>query len=337
MGLSADFAKRYEFDWEVLDVIIGGRSAIDSGKSLGLRSTEEALRFMDCYGYDLENPISKAELFGNFQEALNFIRQFFLAPENPEGLKLEIPRKIQELNDIGQLLVLAGAGGGGSPNGSLTALWACAIIKVMHTIAHMDKDLRTNYFADIQQQILDRFYKHVHRDENGQMYLGRDIRDPDRIELVQYDSKARKGRDSVLLKLLHKPENVAEELFDRVGIRFVTKNRFDAIRVVKYLKDRYVIMPANIKPSRSRNTLLDTTSFKVEAAQLLKKASDGTSPPARFTRSSSSTARTRIRHTMATRRTRTRASTTARSSSRAVSSSASRTRFTTTSRRSRTR
>jgi uncharacterized protein (TIGR04562 family) len=283
VGLTAEFRKRYEFDWEILDVIIGGHSAIDGGKSLGLRGLEDAQRFMECYGYDLENPIHKAELFGNFQEALTFIRHYFLQPENPGGLKLEIPRKIQELSDISQLLVLAGTGGGGgsrlsgrgSPNSALASHWACAIIKVMHTIAHMDKDLRTNYFTDIQKQILDRFYKFIHRDEGGQIFLGRDTRDADRVDLVLFDSKPKKSRDSVILKLLHKPENVAEELFDRVGIRFVTRNRLDALRVVKYLKDSYVIMPANIKPSRSRNTLLDTTAFKVEVAQLLEKVDIG--------------------------------------------------------------
>lgn len=276
MALTPEFQKRYDFDWEVLDVIIGGQSAIDSGTSLCLRTPEEAARFMDCYGYDIENPIEKAELFGNFQEALSFIRRYFLQPENPEGIKLEIPRKISELTDLTQLLLLTSASG---PSQRLTALWACAIIKIMHTIAHMDKDLRSNYFADIQQQILDRFYKFIHRDERDQMYLGRDARDADRVDLMLYESKPKKSRDSVILKLLHKPENVAEDIFDRVGIRFVTQNRFDALRVIKFLKDRYVVMPANIKPSRSRNTLLDVKAFRAENSMLLRMADAGEIAP----------------------------------------------------------
>ena len=64
------------------------------------------------------------------------------------------------------------------------------------------------------------------------------------------------------MKLLHKPGSVAEELFDRVGIRVITKNRVDAIRVIHFLEQMNVIVAANIKPSRSRNTLIDTKIFR---------------------------------------------------------------------------
>ncbi|MEW6055386.1 MAG: TIGR04552 family protein [Bdellovibrionota bacterium] len=280
MGLSPEFLKRYEFDWEVLDVIIGGKSAIDSGTHLLIRSTEEALRYMDCYGYDIDNPIEKAELFGNFQEALSFIRRYFLQPDNPDGLKIEIPRKIAELSDMAQLLTYASTPQAGGASGqALNTLWACAVIKIMHTIAHIDKDLRSNYIADVQTQILDRFYKFIVNDESGQLFLGRDTRDPDRVELVAFETKPKKSRDSVILKLLHKPENVAEDIFDRIGIRFVTKNKFDAIRVVKFLKDRYVLMPANVKPSRSRNTLVDTTQFSKTLSHLMKEVESGALTP----------------------------------------------------------
>lgn len=267
--------KRYDFDWEILDVIVGGRSAIDSGSGSGLRvrTPEEAQRFIECYGYDDENPIEKAELFGNFQEAMSFVRRFFLAPDNPAGLNLEIPRKISELAEVGPLLLMVSPQSTG-PSQTLTSLWACAIIKIMHTISHIDKDLRSNYFTDIQKQILDRFYRYISTDENGQLFLGKDSRDSDRIDLVAFETKPKKSRDSVILKLLHKPENVAEDIFDRVGIRFVTKNRFDALRVVKFLKDRWVIMPANIKPSRSRNTLVNTEAFKLEIDRLLKQVEE---------------------------------------------------------------
>ena len=275
VALSQELLKRYDFDWEILDVIVGGRSAIDSGSGLRVRTPEEAQRFIECYGYEDENPIERAELFGNFQEAMSFVRRFFLAPDNPNGLNLEIPRKISELTDVGPLLLMASPQTSG-PSQTLTSLWACAIIKLMHTISHIDKDLRSNYFTDIQKQILDRFYKFISTDENGQLFLGKEARDLDRIDLVAFETKPKKSRDSVILKLLHKPENVAEDIFDRVGIRFVTKNRYDALRVVKFLKDRWVIMSANIKPSRSRNTLVNTEAFKAEVEKLLKQVDDGT-------------------------------------------------------------
>ena len=262
MALKKEFSSKVDFDWETLDVVVGGKSAIDTKRRLPVRSQEDAIKFIECYGYELENPIERAELFGNFQESLNFIKKFFISPDNPEGLKLEIPRKLLELTDPVQLL--SNATYLNIPDASASqkylSLWSCALLKVMHTISHLDKDLRTSYFSDIQKQILDRFYKHIHRDEAG-VYLGKDEKDLRRINLVAFETKPKKSRESMILKLLHKPENVAEELFDRVGVRFVTKNRIDAIRVIKYLKDRSVIMPANIKPSRSRNSLISLKSL----------------------------------------------------------------------------
>jgi uncharacterized protein (TIGR04562 family) len=51
-------------------------------------------------------------------------------------------------------------------------------------------------------------------------------------------------------------------LFDRVGVRFVTKNRTDAVRVIQYLEHANVVVSANIKPSRSRNTLIRVDEFE---------------------------------------------------------------------------
>src|SRR6185503_311488 len=106
---------------------------------------------------------------------------------------------------------------------------------IMHTIAHIDKDLRTQHFADIQKQIFDRFYKFIFRDEHGQLFLGENSSDPLRVPLVAFETKPKKARDSIILKLLHKPENVAEDIFDRVGMRYVTKTRLGSLQVIKFL------------------------------------------------------------------------------------------------------
>jgi len=275
----AEFLRRkYEFRWEVLDIIIGGKSSIDSNQGFQISTFDEADRFIRSYGYDLENPIEKAEAFGNYQESLNFIRRYFLQPENPEGLKLDIPRRILELSDLRELFLLASLHAPGQMHdtpGLLLRTWACSILKVMHTIAHIDQDLRTNYFADIQKQILDRFYRVIHRDENALLYLGDKADDPLRVDLMAFESKPKKSRDSTLLKLLHKPENVAEDIFDRVGLRFVTHTRLGALQVVKFLKDRMIVMPPNIKPSRSRNTLIDIDDFRNQMTDCLAQVERG--------------------------------------------------------------
>ncbi len=143
------------------------------------------------------------------------------------------------------------------------------ILKVMHTILHVDKDLRFNYFQAIQTQIFDRFYKYLYRNREENLFLGEKEKGTN-IPLVDFETKSKKGRDSVVIKLLHKAENVAEELFDRVGVRIVTESRFDAIRIVKFLLDKFIIIPHNIKPSRSVNTLVDLVRFRDQYNRLVK-------------------------------------------------------------------
>jgi uncharacterized protein (TIGR04562 family) len=275
LNLFPHLRNKYDFRADVLDVIISGKSTIDSPTAFQVLNMEEANLFIQSYGYDLENPIEKAEILGNYHEALNFIRKNFLHPENPDGLRLEIPRKILELTDVRELFLMVSLnypGQNADTQGHALRNWACSLLKVMHTIAHIDKDVRTPYFADIQTQIFDRFYKLIHRDPEGQLYLGEKDDDPARVNLVAFETKPKKSRDSIILKLLHKPENVAEDIFDRVGIRFITPSLLDALRVVKYLKDKMVIMPPNIKPSRSRNTLIQIDDFRAKLADLLPRA-----------------------------------------------------------------
>lgn len=266
---------KYDFRWEVLDVIVAGKSLIDTNRGLSgfpMHNLEDVDRFLRSYGFEIDNPIEGAEIVGIFHESINFIRKYFIqGPDNSTGLNLEIPRKILELQDIRNLFLMASMNFPGQANdtpGVRLKNWACSVLRVMHSVAHIDKDLRATYFSDIQTQILDRFYGVIHRDDNKQLYLGREADDPFRVDLVRFETKPKKARESILLKLLHKSENVADDIFDRVGIRFVTALPLDTLRVVKFLKESLIVMPANIKPSRSRNTLLDLSRFKDKLLEL---------------------------------------------------------------------
>ncbi len=251
-------SRQWTIGESVLDVLVGGTSFLDSKEGFRNYFTDEdsIKNFILAYGYDPEDPIEHAELQGNLQEAIRFIKRYFLKPENPSGLMVEMPKKINDATDIREVLRFAS-----TPDSELRP-WACAILKVVHTISHIDRDIRTHYFSEIQKQIFDRFYRYLNRDDEGALFLGRTKDDELRVDLVEFQVKPKKTRDSILMKLLHKPESVAEELFDRVGIRFITKTRADAIRVVHFLDQTNVIVAANIKPSRSRNTLIDTRYFR---------------------------------------------------------------------------
>lgn len=243
---------------DVFDVMLGGKSAIDTrGGILSTKTESAAELFVESYGFRLSDPIQSAELSGVYQEAIRFIRRYFLKPENPEGLDLQIPNLFSELQDLRSLFVY-------TTEKDMATMsrtnWACAIIRVMHTIVHLDKDLREDYFASIQKQVFDRFYREIHN-EADRIFLG-NPKSAQSIELRYFHTKPRKERDSKILKLLHKAENVAEDIYDQVGVRFVTGSRMGCLRVLKFLRDHHLVIPANLKPSRSRNSLIDPFLYR---------------------------------------------------------------------------
>lgn len=263
------YLHKYMFDWDILDVVVGGKSALDTKNFLGpMSSIEQVNQFLKGYGLDPNDHVTKAELFGNFQEALQFIKRYFLKEGNPDGLDLKLPNSLLMISDISQLFLMATDD---TPSRKEDKLWAEIILKVMHTIMHADKDLRSNYFNIVQTQIFDRFYKYIFRGDQDKLFIG--IKGTDQVvPLVDFETKSKKTRESVIIKLLHKAENVAEELFDRVGVRFVTQSRFDTIRVIRFLIEQNIVIPHNNKPSRAINTMIDLKKFKIAHQRVLKMA-----------------------------------------------------------------
>ena len=163
------YLQKYMLDWEILDVVIGGKSALDTKNFLGpMSSVDQVNQFLKGYGLDPSDHVTKAELFGNFQEALQFIKRYFLKEGNPDGLELKLPNSLLMISDISQLFLIATDD---TPLKKEDKLWAEIILKVMHTIVHADKDLRSNYFNIVQTQIFDRFYKYIYGKIDGQLIL----------------------------------------------------------------------------------------------------------------------------------------------------------------------
>ncbi|MEX0797820.1 MAG: TIGR04552 family protein [Bacteriovoracaceae bacterium] len=267
-----DYLESYKFNWETFEIIAGGKSSLDAKNYLShFKEPEAAYDFLIGYGFDVSDPVQKAELFGIFQEAIQFTKRYFLKEGNSDGLEVSVPNRFYSINDVKELLLIATNTKKDEKSSIEEMIWAGIILKVMHTILHADKDLRYRYFSTIQTQIFDRFYKFIQRDENDALFLGTgDGVSP--IPLVEFDTKAKKTRESIIIKLLHKQENVAEELFDRIGVRFVTKTKIDALRVLKFLYQNYIVMVNNIKPSRSHNSLVDMDCFKKGYFETLKKS-----------------------------------------------------------------
>ncbi len=270
MSERPSYLAEYSFNWETFDVVCSGKSSLDATNYLTeLHDKNQVQNFLCGYGFDITDPVESAELFGIFQEAMQFIKRYFLKEGNPEGLDLRIPNYLFTITNISELF-LAATGHSSVKLKLDEQFWAGVVLKVMHTLLHTDKDLRYRYYSTIQQQIFDRFYKFINRDEENRLSLKNESGSS--IPLYDFQTKAKKTRDSIVIKLLHKQENVAEELFDRIGVRIITYNKLDALRVIRFLHRNHVIMINNIKPSRSQNTLVDLGLLRKKIYTLYKEA-----------------------------------------------------------------
>ena len=236
----------YIFPWPTLQAMVGGTSALDLPR-LTLHSLQEAEGFLERYGFDWSLEQERVDIESIRQEALAFMHnELFI------DVDLEVPAALSGEGDVRRLLLLASNGEGEQQQ------WACAVLRVMHAFTHARSALDDWFGEAIRMQVLDRFAPSL-SDADGTLHLGTGN---DSIPLHTFSIKHRKSVPSVVMKLLHKVENVATDIFDRIGVRIVTQSRFDALLVVRFLRRSNTVAFANIKASRSRNTLVDLDWLK---------------------------------------------------------------------------
>lgn len=245
--------------------MIAGVSAIDL-PSLAIRTRRDARNFAREYGFDVDDPVARKEIIRVHREAVTFIETNFLTPAQQHL----ISEDVRNPDNVLDLLVFSS---NYLNKSNLKQKWACAVLKVMHGIFHIDHDSKLMYFDEIRKQIFDSIDK-VIVTENGRDYLTDGI---SRLPLFKFERKRNKGRTSVLLKLLQKPSYVASDIYDHLGIRLVFETKAECLFALKLLRRSHLLTVTNIKPFRSRNNLVDLkTSKKIFSRfkPLLSRADD---------------------------------------------------------------
>jgi len=242
----------WRHDWQPLNLAISGESIVDFPR-LDIQNSTDAKIFLGAYGYDADDPIVREEIWRIYFEALHFIRNVLL--ENGEAIPPTFFERNNQ-NDIFKLLVEA------SQPGRERSSWACAILRVMHSISHLDNDLRLENFHTAREKIFSQFDPFVKEVAPRKWVFGREGEDG--VALVRYQKKVRKERNSMILKLISKAQNDVELIYDSLGFRFVVETRIDAIRLVEKFFDLGAISYANIQPRRSFNNLVDTDQLQRE-------------------------------------------------------------------------
>ena len=266
-------AERFDFPWPIFKVVLEGLSILDVPR-LQLKSMQDATNFIQAYGFDTNIPEDVDLLWGFFDDAVLFVEKSLADPEYPK-----IPEHLRSrkaITDIRRVLLLAS-----DPNLGSDQMWACAILRTMHVLVHLAHDPRLKFFEQVQNQVLGRLDNYLFVDStDGATYLGTKEEEGGGIKLLFFKKKDRKDREREIIKLLHKADNLVEEIYDRIGFRLVTETKFDAIRAVRLLLERNIISLPNVRPGRSRNRLIDMSRLRGEIDRIFALLKKNPEPPA---------------------------------------------------------
>lgn len=245
-------SREYDFDSNVFSTLLAGLSTIDV-PSLNIQNLEEAHHFLFQYGYDVKSAEDVKDMWRLHSRAQKFLETKLL--ENHEKIP-EILSDQNQLKDIGYLLIYASS----EPKPKSLQQWSCAILRVMHVLVHLENDLFRYYYKDIQNQIINPFVQYIEQTPEGLTYL-KSSRTGQCIELVSFTPKSFKSVNSSVVKLLVKPEAVAFQILDKVGVRIITKSLFDVYRVLKFFMDESLVSFPHLIPDQSNNTVFPLNVF----------------------------------------------------------------------------
>lgn len=257
-GIHSSF---YFFDPSSLSVVAGGASALDR-KSLNIHGLDEAESFLRCYGYHVGKKDDLDRLWYFHRRALVLMEEKLRInlSEMPDELKSK-----ENLKDIRLLLIYAS-----QEENKLLKKWSCALLRCMHVFVHAETDLFSSFSEEIQKQILTPFENSVRHE--GKLYLRSFVKEghPD-IELLDFQTKPFKTSSSTVIKLLAKPDALAVKIFDKIGVRFVTKSIFDSFQVMRFLVEENLISFPQIIPDQSSNNMYPVQEFLEVVGHLEKK------------------------------------------------------------------
>ncbi|MCB0385628.1 MAG: TIGR04552 family protein, partial [Bdellovibrionales bacterium] len=237
----------------VLNTLVGGTPALDIQR-LNIRGLDEAHHFVKAYGYDLSSEKDLDLLWRYYRRAVNYIRTHLLQDGE------EIPEMLADPNQLKNLAYLLIYASTREVKQNSVQNWACAILRVMHVLVHLENDLFFQFSSDIQEQILEPFKREIYKDPVSGIWLGGPS-EPGRIRLEKFVVKSFKSSDSSVNKLLAKPSAVAFTILDKLGVRFVTRHLFDVFRVLRFLEQKNLVSFPHGISDESNNTIYPLELF----------------------------------------------------------------------------
>ena len=215
-------------DLEAVRLVLRGGSVIDWHR-LNFDGEKDAAELVRALELDPDDKGDRERMNEIRDEAISYLRRNYDFP---------IPKPVAN-SEILELLMLASGRGH-------RQLCACTILKVMHIIHHLAGRELLFMLPISDQEVFALVEEKVYRVIGGMLAHGFPI-----LEFIG----GRKNKDSLLTKLLSKPETLAANIYDKVRFRIVTRGPDDVFSVVNYMLRH--IFPFNyVIPGQSTNTLL---------------------------------------------------------------------------------
>lgn len=215
-------------DLEAIRVLLRGGSVVDWHR-LNFADENEARDFVSTHEVDLNDPQDHARVEQIKESAIEYLRRHFDFP---------VPKPVAKKDLVG-LLMLASSKGH-------RQICACAILKVMHIIYHLEARELMFLLPVADEEIF-----HLVEHKVYQVMGAALANDFPILEFIG----GRKNKDSLYTKLLSKPDVSAVQVYDKVRFRIVTRSASDIFPVLNYVQR--TVVPFNfIIPGQSINTLL---------------------------------------------------------------------------------
>jgi uncharacterized protein (TIGR04562 family) len=258
LSVGAEETLALNLPWASLEALLEGTSSIDLSQ-MNLKSADEARQFVAAYGFSLQDPADCAELEMLYTQALHFIEtrlldSLFSYEQEPSlrEMALSIPDSYKQQFDLVALILAAS-----QQEASLQQKWACALLKVLHTLVHIEHTYQWQALRTAREQII-RGFRNVlsHNPETGAVVLAHPAYPNKCLPLHGVEIKEMKSKESLLIKLLSKKAHVAEQADDLIGLRFITEQPLDTLLAIDLLRDFKLMVLPNVNCNRSRNSLL---------------------------------------------------------------------------------
>jgi uncharacterized protein (TIGR04552 family) len=220
-------------DLEAIRLLLRGGSVIDWHR-LNFPGEDEARELIAAHELRMDDQADVDRIALVRDDAIAFLRRHFDFP---------IPKPVASLDLPGLILLASGAGH--------RQLCACAILKVMHIIHHLEGRELLFMLPFSDQELFYLVEEKVYRVIGGMLAQGFPI-----LEFIG----GRKNKDSLYQKLLSKPETIAANIYDKLRFRIVTREPDDIFPTLNYMLRH--IFPLNyVIPGQSTNTLFHFRSY----------------------------------------------------------------------------